>query len=168
MGNACLSSNNWHLNHTYFKILHIILISVLFSLPWYIIHSDMFSFSCFQLFQEIGNANRQFLLFNGRFKAKRLNNVFGNKFKYTNILETQCPSNMYNNRIPNFIKRYNITILQNSFLLSGFIESRFRDKLWRAFRHPDMIEMQWNIRMKHMRSLKYVIVKVVPQISCLS
>ena len=97
----------------------------------------MFSFSCFQLFQEIGNANRQFLSFTGRFKAKRLNHVFGNKFKYTSNLETQCPSYMYNNRIPNFLKIYNITILQNSFLLPDLIESRFRDNLWRAFRHPE-------------------------------
>ena len=29
---------------------------------------------------------------NGRFETKRLNHVFGNKFEYTNILETQFPS----------------------------------------------------------------------------
>ena len=34
----------------------------------------------------------RFYCLNGRFEAKRLNHVFGNKFKYTNILETQFPS----------------------------------------------------------------------------
>ena len=40
---------------------------------------------------------------NGPFEAKRLNHVFGNKFKYTDILETQFPSYMYYNKIPNYL-----------------------------------------------------------------
>ena len=39
--------------------------------------------------------------------AKRLNHVFGNKFKYTDILETQFPSYTYHNKIPNFLMIYN-------------------------------------------------------------
>ena len=34
----------------------------------------------------------------GRFETKRLNHVFGNKFKYTNILEAQFPSDMYSEK----------------------------------------------------------------------
>ena len=47
-----------------------------------------------------------FYCLNEPFEAKRLNHVFGNKFKYTNILKTQFPSYMYHNKIPNFVMIY--------------------------------------------------------------
>ena len=114
----------------------------------------MFSFSCFQLFQEIENVNHQFLF------SKRLNHVFGNKFKCTNNIETQFPSYMYNKRIPNFLMIYNITILQNSMLLPGFMQSPFMTiygehlGIQKISKSTRQIETHLKIRMKHMHSLK--------------
>ena len=77
---------------------------------------------------------------------------------------------MYNNRILNFLIIYNITILQNSFLLPGFMQSRFRDNLWRAFRHPENFKVHTIDRSiledtYETHAFSKVIVKVVTQTS---
>ena len=81
-------------------LYHITLTSVLFSLT--LVASSCFRKSEMQIVS--------FYCLNGPFVAKRLNHVFGNKFKYTNILETQFPSYMYH-KFPNCLMIYNITIL---------------------------------------------------------